>query len=786
MNLLCKTLVCFLLSVAGMSLWAQDSCKTTHYDERDGLSFNHVTQMVQDAEGFLWFSTWNGLDRFDGHEFVNFKPRAGDGCEMPSDRIRDIGILPGRPHEILCKVDGRWYAFSTLTGKFLEKRVVLSKAQEMEVWRSRAARFVHGNDSIRFRMTDRQGNQWFIMDRGVRKSTPVEAPLQMLFSNRHAEVKSTFVDRMGRCWVATKGDKAVRVYDRRMQLLGYLGADGRMSKDYVPFREAVYCIYESRDGVLWMGSKPGGLFRLTLRAGAYAITQYTKANSGLNCNDVYDIREDARGRIWLATMGGGINCLSGGHFSHYLYGEENRTRRIYLKSNVLLATTTEGLVTMDVNNGSRLYLNKKEARRKNSLSCSACMSVLAFGGKLYVATESGGVNELLSRGLLSSHLEFRCFDKTRGLASDVVLALANLGDRMLLVSSSQVMTLQPQTGETNYYGRHFFLRDCSFADVSPLRLPDGRWLVGLKDGVFVIHQREFSRERLVPALVLTGVVVENNAEEHSVNHLKRIVLGTDERSVMIKFAALDYRFPDNIQYAYRMEGDTDWHYIGYNRSVSLSELRPGRYVLQLRSTDSDGKWVDNRREVEIEVKPRFVETVWFQGLVFLFLVGLVAVAYCTYRYICRMKQQQRDTLDAYLALLETSKKGPSEVEKTAISSENHAPGHTLSAEDEAFMGRVMAFVEAHIADSDVRMDDMATALATSLSGLNRKIKSIVGLTPAEFLREARIKRACQMLKSSSRSVAEVAYDCGFSDPKYFGKCFRSSVGMSPSEYRNNG
>ena len=55
--------------------------------------------------------------------------------------------------------------------------------------------------------------------------------------------------------------------------------------------------------------------------------------------------------------------------------------------------------------------------------------------------------------------------------------------------------------------------------------------------------------------------------------------------------------------------------------------------------------------------------------------------------------------------------------------------------------------------------------------------------PGDFLREARLKRACQMLRSSDATVAEVAYNCGFSDPKYFSRCFKQSIGMSPTEYK---
>ena len=110
-------------------------------------------------------------------------------------------------------------------------------------------------------------------------------------------------------------------------------------------------------------------------------------------------------------------------------------------------------------------------------------------------------------------------------------------------------------------------------------------------------------------------------------------------------------------------------------------------------------------------------------------------------------------------------------------------GGGQSPEDEAFMRRIMDFVEKNISNADVNIGDMAEAAAVSRSGLQRKIKQMMGVTPLDFLREARIKRACQLLENSNKSISDIAYECGFSDPKYFSRSFKTSTGKSPSDYR---
>ena len=109
---------------------------------------------------------------------------------------------------------------------------------------------------------------------------------------------------------------------------------------------------------------------------------------------------------------------------------------------------------------------------------------------------------------------------------------------------------------------------------------------------------------------------------------------------------------------------------------------------------------------------------------------------------------------------------------------------TVKAEDDALLKRVMKFIEENISDADIGVGDLAAAAAVSRSGLQRKLKQTMGITPQELLSEARIKRACQLLQETDKPVSEIAYACGFNDPKYFSKCFKQSTGKTPSELKN--
>lgn len=106
-----------------------------------------------------------------------------------------------------------------------------------------------------------------------------------------------------------------------------------------------------------------------------------------------------------------------------------------------------------------------------------------------------------------------------------------------------------------------------------------------------------------------------------------------------------------------------------------------------------------------------------------------------------------------------------------------------SVVDKEFFDKVFSVVETNISEGDFGVVQLADALAVSKSSLYRKMKVATGLSPIEFIRNIRLKHGSQLLKNRSISVAEVAYECGFSNPKYFAICFKDEFGVTPKEYQ---
>ena len=774
---------CLLLMWQCLVAIGQNPSTTFLYDEEDGLPHGHVTQLLQDECGFMWFATWNGLCRYDGYEFQTFKAQVGDGCHMVTDRYRDIALRPDG--QIVCRVDDGYFLFDTHTCRFRDMTPEEAQQAPDDLKQYRQSK---RNGS--FYCTDRQGNQWSLVSNGITKTCATEQISQRLDIEPKAHVKCLFTDHQQRCWIATKDDGALRLYRTEdLSFLGYLGADGNLHSNYTRFGAPVYCMFQSEDGTLWLGSKPDGLFRLKESSpNQFRVERLT----GLPDPNVYDLLQDRSGRLWVATLGGGLYYSTEAQSEQprfeiptgYPSEVAQRVRYLHISSDgCLMAATTEGLVIAKLEpeaDSMRFRLHQREADRAESLSSSATMDIAEDSqGRLFVSTESGGFNLIETSDLTSDQLRFSHYtaDNHR-LPNDVVLSLTTLDNNRKLVVGSHLITLLDSIGNQRILDARHFLSDYRFSEAHPQQLADGSWLFGLLDGAITIPAEKMYRQTYDPQIMLTGISIQGGEENRAVAYLDTLTLRPNERNLTIRFAAIDYSASEHINYAFRLQPDTTWNFIGHDRSVFLLDLEPQTYRLEIRSTNGDGQWTDQIRMLTIIAQPTFWESALGRLLILLLTLGSATIVIYTLLYIRNIKRKHRETLNAYLALLETRDES------------DNKPSETLSdnsrkSEYDPMLKRVMAFIEENISNENASVGDMASAAATSRSGLQRKLKQAMGITPQDLMREARIKHACMLLRESEKSVSEIAYACGFSDPKYFSRCFKQSIGQTPSEYKTN-
>lgn len=103
--------------------------------------------------------------------------------------------------------------------------------------------------------------------------------------------------------------------------------------------------------------------------------------------------------------------------------------------------------------------------------------------------------------------------------------------------------------------------------------------------------------------------------------------------------------------------------------------------------------------------------------------------------------------------------------------------------DNSIVEAVVAYLKTNYSN-DISLDDIARHVSVSNAHLSRTFKSETGFGIKEYLTMYRIKQAEFMLTEyHSKSISEIAYDCGFNDSNYFASCFKKAVGVTPTEFR---
>ena len=106
----------------------------------------------------------------------------------------------------------------------------------------------------------------------------------------------------------------------------------------------------------------------------------------------------------------------------------------------------------------------------------------------------------------------------------------------------------------------------------------------------------------------------------------------------------------------------------------------------------------------------------------------------------------------------------------------------VSKADEQFVSNLQKVVSDNLADSEFDISRLSEEMGMSRTNLNRKIKGMFNLTPSNYIKVERLKRAAQLMKAGNNRINEVSYLVGFSSPSYFTQCFQRQFGLLPKDF----
>ena len=514
--------------------------------------------------------------------------------------------------------------------------------------------------------SDRQGNLWFgSYGNGLEKASfglypfAIESYDQRALDFAGNNIRAVLQDSNGYIWAGGK-DRVIRVYDEQYHFVGNLCHDGSVRSDKVEALGLAYGMMQSRDGTLWIGTKGDGLFMLTpsTQSAHYQLRQFTASDDNvysLSSNEIYSLYEDQRGRIWIATFQNGINIMERDDKGtpERFYSTRNQLTSYPLitcyrsrfvtgdhQGNIWIGTTN-GLLSCTENFMSpnkltfRRYHHDKDD--PTSLNCDDVHGIyFTSDNRAFVCTFGGGISEMTHRPLGdATGVTFRRIgSREQSEMADVLLSMLqdSIGNLWCAAEDGLCRYNLTDGSVTNFRARLFPLR-FTINEGRALELRNGELLFNTTRGLLHFDPRSIHAGTFAPPIHFTT---------------DSILLRPGQHSFVTQFAALDYVSPEVITYAYRLKGfEQNWTYVGTGHTATYTNLRPGKYELEVRSTNSGGFWVDNTACLAVEVMPTFSETPWaalLRGLAALALLAIIIhIAIVIYRLKHQVKVEEQLT-----------------------------------------------------------------------------------------------------------------------------------------------
>ena len=404
----------------------------------DGLSQSTVNCILQDDAGFIWLGTQDGLNRYDGYDFVVYSHQPGVPESLSSDWIRTL--FKDRDGQIWIGTSGgglnRWDPardrFShyrhdpedpaSLSGDRVQ---AVHRDQSGNLWVGTTAsglnrfdeasggfeRFRHdpeepsslSDDRVRAIAEDRIGNLWIatlgglnLYDRKTRRFLRLQHDPADPASVSDNRVLSILEDHAGALWVGT--ERGLNRLDRAT--LSFVRSDHSTGAG----DERIRVLFEDHDLRLWIGTD-GGLSLTGDGSGSFVRYRHRPADaSSLSDDQVVSMFQDRGGVLWIGTHGGGVNTSHPATwaFAHYRRDPADTSsladNSVYAfaegPGNALWIGTLGGLNRLDRDTG-RFTTYRHDPRDPGSLSSDLVTSLLASrDGMLWIGTVSGGLNRL--------------------------------------------------------------------------------------------------------------------------------------------------------------------------------------------------------------------------------------------------------------------------------------------------------------------------------------------------------------------------------------------------------
>lgn len=448
-------------------------------------------------------------------------------------------------------------------------------------------------------------------------------------------------------------------------------------------------------GYLWIGTEDAGLNKFDPKTGLFTNFKPGNKKSGIAHTNIHGLLHD-NNRLWIGTFEHGLDVMdlrtekvirrfdvrSGpgslrSNFIHSLYKTSDNkiwvgsSNGIYIyneKENNFISPSYfpqdafySGIVELSdgtilagtFHNGLHYYSPSKKTfgsiqvrkQNKNLFAENRITYIIeSYDKTIWVATEDGLYNIDLQ-----TKKTYIYSDKT-GLPSNMVYTIVEDNNYNKWITTSKGLVLMDKNNRVlRIFTKNNGLLSDQFNYSSCYKAKDGTIYMGSVKGMISFSPDDLETTNYIPSIYLTNISFfnaslsvnpQNGPLRKSILITDKITLPYNQSTFHIDFAALNYTSPDNIEYAYMLEGlDRSWNYIKTNRRVYFTNLSPGTYRFIVKSTDSNGNWANNKKILAIKILPPW----WFSNLAYSLyvLIGILAIYAIIRVYHSRQQEKQK-------------------------------------------------------------------------------------------------------------------------------------------------
>lgn len=737
-----------------MGLWVAPAyAYVKYYTSADGLSHDRVRGFYQDSDGMMWICTWYGIDRFDGYKFYSFRPQ------------KELDVY-GRFKQVCIENDTMF--IKTIDGKSLSFDLNNYKFDRIDS-------FPETKNRLTRDFVDRDGNRWTATDFGIRFTSRAPTNYFLISNKDFPYARAIYENSEGKILISWCSESNK---DITGEVLSYAldgNQTGVICKD-----KPVYSILEDNRKNIWLGTRTNGISILTPQGnGRYKEVNYSASSdlSGLSNNFIYDLLQDQLGRVWIATLGGGVNivmenydikALSFLHPKGYP-DSHSRVRNFLIHNGVLYIGTDNGLLQTNIEEGKKFQQFKSVVFKGSQPADEIINLADGWGETILISSFGKGIYSLDPRNNVSRLL----------VADDIadkhlVYSAITEGYKRLWVTARTALMLYNLEGEKESYVSPV-AEKLTYLETKPLKDSKGRYWFATTEGVLCVNSPDMAPVNNSNKINFTDITfhrADSTFTRILTNNDSIITVPNDLRNLSLGLSSMLFSNPDGVRYEWRIQGkDSLWTETDGQHSLTLTNLPSGYMTIEVKSTDEFGRALLNQQKLTLFVTPHWYEHPWIKvvvgmiaGLVILYMIWLIF----HYRRL-------------YDALVNSQ---PVALISSAVT--EIKPEETITEDDRKFIDDLNCKIEATITNSDFSIDSIVAAMGMSRSVFYRRLKSIVGQSPSEYINEFRLNRAISILRANpTKQVAEIAYDCGFSSPQYFSNVFRKRYHMTPNEWRKN-